>query len=187
MLAFRPIGERKLVSEQSIDKALLGRGVTARGRVFSFFPYLSPAVCRFFYLCNVNARPLPNLQTITRENELFFKRNSVPVIFLSSQTKLNQRGYIEWGVDVENFFILSLFEKAFHHSPPPSSFGLLELKNLEKKVSSALVRVLFIPALTRRPGKQKSRGVDRFHRSSSRGDLWRAIWTGFVSEGRRLA
>lgn len=68
MLAFRPIGERKLESEQSIDKALLGRGVTARGRVFSFFPYLSPAVCRFFYLCNVNARPLPNLQTITREN-----------------------------------------------------------------------------------------------------------------------
>lgn len=117
MLAFRPIGERKLESEQSIDKALLGRGVTARGRVFSFFPYLSPAVCRFFYLCNVNARPLPNLQTITRENELFFKRNSVPVIFLSSQTKLNQRGYIEWGVDVENFFILSLFEKAFRHSP----------------------------------------------------------------------
>lgn len=41
MLAFRPIGERKLESEQSIDKALLGRGVTARGRVFSFFPYLS--------------------------------------------------------------------------------------------------------------------------------------------------
>lgn len=36
MLAFRPIGERKLESEQSIDKALLGRGVTARGRVFSF-------------------------------------------------------------------------------------------------------------------------------------------------------
>lgn len=85
-------------------------------------------MCRFFYLCNVNARPLPNLQTITRENELFFKRNSVPVIFLSSQTKLNQRGYIEADEELtlKTFLLYPCSKKRFvtrlllHHSDSSS-------------------------------------------------------------------